>query len=82
MAGGAMGLGIGMFMAALQFRELDYGRGVRYTTKQSLKQDWQSAKGMAKSFASFGVFFSLFDCLLEKVSHQNEMEIMETGFET
>lgn len=61
-----MGLGLAIFMNALEFREFDYRRGVRNTLKEALMLDVKKIRGTAKGFAIFGAMFSLFECMIEK----------------
>ena len=65
-AGYVMGLGIALFMNAIEFREIDTTRGLRYSTWEALMIDVKKIKSTAKGFAVFGALFAIFECLIEK----------------
>lgn len=65
--GYVMGIGFGIFMAALEFREVDTNRNFRARTRDVLAKDFRKVKGTARGFATFGMAFALFECMLEHV---------------
>ncbi|CAD8112207.1 unnamed protein product [Paramecium sonneborni] len=65
-AGGAMGFLMALFMNAVEMRDMDYGR-TKQSTRYVLRRDINKMFGMAKGFAIFGAFYSIFECQLEKL---------------
>lgn len=71
-AGYGLGLAIGAFMNAMEFRQIEFGRGLRATTRDALRVDLQRIRGTARGFARFGAAFVFFECLLEKFRRRND----------
>jgi import inner membrane translocase subunit TIM22 len=70
--GGAMGMVMALFMNAMEFRELDFTKGAKQTTKGNLKKDINKMTSMAKGFAIFGFFFSIWECQCEKMRMKDD----------
>ena len=64
--GYVMGLGFGVFMNAMEYRQIETHKGVRAATRDALRTDVRKIKRTARGFAVFGGLFSMFECLMEK----------------
>ena len=65
-AGYVMGLGIAIFMNAMEFREIDTSKNFKVNTRNALMVDIKKIKSTARGFAVFGALFALFECMVEK----------------
>ena len=65
-AGYGMGIGIAVFMNAMEFREIDSSKGYRVATRNALMVDIKKIKSTARGFAIFGSLCALFECMVEK----------------